>query len=161
MSIKQQILDDLKAAMKARDKERVGVLRMVRAKMQEAEVAARADRGVDYELEDEGATQVLSSYAKQRRDSIESYEKGGRDDLAAKERAELAIVQGYLPEQLGEAEIEAFVREAIAESGATSPKQMGVVMQAAMPRVEGRADGKAVSRIVRRLLQEASPTGTA
>jgi uncharacterized protein YqeY len=125
---------------------------MLKSRLQEKEVAARGSEGADYEMSDEDALQVISTYAKQRRDSIDAYRRGGRDDLADKEQAELGIVEEYLPQQLGADEIRELVREAIAESGASSPKDMGAVMKAVMPRTQGRADGKQVNQIVRELL---------
>jgi uncharacterized protein YqeY len=152
MSLKQVIAEDLKSAMKLRAQDRVEVLRMARARMLEAEVALRASMGRDYELSDEEAIKALAGYAKQRRDSIESYRQAGREDLAAKEEAELAIVQEYLPRQLSEDDVRAIVKQAIAATGATSARQMGQVMKAVMPQVQGAADGKLVSRIVNELL---------
>lgn len=152
MSIKQRITDDLKAAMKSGDKARLGVLRMVKSRMMESEVDLRAKKGRDYELNDEEATGVLASYAKQRRDSIEAYEKAGREDLAAAERLELGIIQEYLPEQMPEEEVRRIVQEAIASTGAMSAKDMGSVMKIVMPRLKGAADGKLVSKIASELL---------
>ena len=156
MSIRERLTSDIKSAMKSRDSIRLGCLRMLKARLQEKEVAARGSQGVGYELNDEDALQVISTYAKQRRDSIQAYREGGRDDLVDKEQAELLIVEEYLPRQLGADELREFVREAIAESGASSPKDMGAVMKAVMPKTQGRADGKQVSQIVRELLS-ASP----
>jgi hypothetical protein len=153
MTIKQRILDDMKAAMKEGKKERLEVLRMVKARMMEAEVGLRAGKGRDYELSDPEVLQVLSSYAKQRRDSIDSFRQAGREDLAAREEAELAVIQEYLPRQLSTEEITRIVREAIATSGATSPKDMGAVMKLVMPQVKGAADGKVVNQIVTDLLK--------
>lgn len=152
MTLKQRIGEDMKAAMKAGQKERLGVLRMLRSKLQEAEVAGRVERGLDYSIDDEDALAVLASYAKQRRESIDSYRQGGREELALREEAELGIIQEYLPEQLSEPEIREIVAGAVAESGAASPKDMGRVMKAVMPRVKGRADGKLVNRLVREAL---------
>jgi uncharacterized protein len=152
MSLKQVIAEDLKSAMKQRAQDRVEVLRMARARMLEAEVALRASMGRDYDLSDEEAIKALAGYAKQRRDSIESYRQAGREDLAAREEAELAIVQEYLPRQLSEDDVRAIVKQAIAATGATSARQMGQVMKAVMPQVQGAADGKLVSRIVNELL---------
>ena len=153
MSITQRIVEDMKTAMKAREKDRLGTLRMLKSKLQMAEVDLRAKKGRDYELEDEQALQALSSYAKQRRDSIESYEKAGRSDLAAKERIELEVVQEYLPAQLGEDDVREIVKQAIAEINASSPDDMGAVMKVVMPKVKGVADGKLVNQLVRDLLQ--------
>lgn len=149
MSLKQRILDDLKASMKARDTVRLGTIRMVKARMQEREVELRAKEGRDYELDDAEILGVLTQAAKQRRDSIESYRQGGREDLASKEEAELAIVEEYLPKQLSGEEVREIVAEAIAECGATSPKDMGKVMKVVMPKVKGRADGKMVNEAVK------------
>jgi uncharacterized protein YqeY len=157
MSIKSKLDEDLKAAMKARDALRLNCLRMLKSKILEKEVELRVKRGVDYLLSDDEVIEVASSYAKQRRDSIESYRKGGREDLAAKEEAELAIIEDYLPQQLSREEIEEIVRRAIEESGAASIKDMGAVMKVVMPQVKGRADGKAVNQIVR---DELSPQAT-
>jgi uncharacterized protein YqeY len=104
------------------------------------------------ELKDADMTEVLRKQAKQRRDSIESFEKGNRADLADKERAELAIIEGYLPKQLSAEELSALVKAALAETGATTKAQTGQVMKAVMAKVAGRADGKEVSRIVSSLL---------
>jgi uncharacterized protein YqeY len=125
---------------------------MLKARVMEREVALRAERGVDYRLSDDEVVQAASAYAKQRRDSIESYRKGSREDLAAKEEAELAIVEEYLPRQLSREEIAGVVRRAIEESGAQSPKDMGAVMKLVMAEVKGTADGKLVNEIVREQL---------
>jgi uncharacterized protein YqeY len=156
MPVTQQIVDQIKTAMKAGDKVRLGVLRMVKSKLQEAEVAGRAKKGRDHELSDEDAVQVIAAYAKQRRDSIDSYRTGGREDLAGKEEAELAILQEYLPKQLSEEDVRGIVQEAIAETNASSKKDMGAVMSVVMPKVKGVADGKMVNEIVRELLSAQS-----
>jgi len=152
MSIKSRIAEDTKTAMKAGEKDRVATLRMLRSRMQEAEVRGRGTEGRDFELDEDAELQVVSSYAKQRRESIESYRNAGREDLASKEAAELAIVQEYLPKQLGADEIREIVKQAIGEVGATAPEDMGAVMKVVMPRLKGVADGKAVNQIVRELL---------
>ena len=149
MSLKQKVETDLKQAMKSRDKERLNVLRMVRSKFQEAEIAARGKQGADYQLSDEEALEVLTRYGKQRRESADSYRDGGREDLAAQEEAELAIVKEYLPEQLSEEAVREIVAAAVAESGADSPRQMGAVMKLVMPKTKGKADGKLVNQIVK------------
>ncbi len=153
MSLKQRIEDDLKAALRAGDKERLGCLRMVKAKAQEKQIELRAKKGREAELSDDDVMDVVSAYAKQRHDSIESYERGGREDLAAKERAELEILAAYLPQPMSEDEVAAIIDEAVRESGASEPKDMGTVMKLVMPKVERRADGKLVSRIVRSRLK--------
>jgi len=155
MSIKRTLEADLKEALKARETLRVACLRMLKSKILEREVALRSDRGRDYELEDDETLAVLTAYGKQRRDSIESFRQAGRDDLADKEEAELAIVNAYLPRQLSGEEIERIVQETIEESGATSPRDMGKVMKLVMPRLKGAADGKRVNEIVRSSLQPA------
>ncbi len=152
MSVKERIVADLTAAMKAREAERLGVLRMLKAKMLEAEVELRAKKGLDYQLADEETLAVLAAYAKQRRDAIDAYRQGQRLDLAAKEEAELAIVQEYLPRQLGVDEIRAIALEVKAATGASSMKDLGVVMKQVAARTKGAADGKLVNEIVRSLL---------
>jgi uncharacterized protein YqeY len=148
MSLKQRIEQDLKTALKAGDKQRLSCLRMVKSKIQEKQVELRGKEGFDAKLSDDDVMNVVSAYAKQRRDSIESYEQGGREDLAANERAELEIISAYLPQQMSEDEVAAIVDEAVSESGASAPKDMGAVMKLVMPKVKGRADGKLVNRIV-------------
>jgi len=152
MSLMDTIAEDLKAALKIQARERLETLRMARAKMLEAEVNLRAEMGREYKLEDSEAVRVLAAYAKQRRDSIDAFRKAGREDLAAKEEAELAIVQEYLPQQLTADQVREIVREAIAATGATSPKDMGAVMKVVMPKVKGVADGKMVNQVVNELL---------
>ena len=152
MSLKQKIQEDMKQAMKSADKRRLDVLRMVKAKMLEAEVSLRGTKGRDYELEDAEVIGVLTSYAKQRRDSIDSFRQGGREEMAAAEEAELAIIQEYMPRQLSSDELRVLVAEAIAASGATSAKDTGAVMKLVMPQVKGKADGKVVSQLVAELL---------
>jgi len=150
--IKQKLMDDLKISMKSGDKVRTGCLRMLRSKVLEREVALRPKKGADYELEDEEALQEIATYAKQRKDSIESYRQGNREDLAVKEEAELKIIEEYLPKQMSADELRPIVDEVIVDSGATSPKDMGQVMKLVMARVRGSADGKVVNRIVREKL---------
>lgn len=152
MSLKQRIVEDIKTAMKSGDRDRLGVLRMLKSRIQEAEVAGRAKQGPQYELSDDEVIQVCTSYAKQRRDSIEAYTQAGRTELAAREQAELRVVQDYLPGQLSEDELRKIVAEAVTKTGASSAREMGAVMKAVMPGVKGRADGKLVNRIVRELL---------
>lgn len=152
MNLKERISVDTKQALKSGDKQRVSVLRMVTSKILEKEVELRTKKGRDYKLDDDETIEVITSYAKQRRQSIDSYRDAGREDLAANEENELHLLQEYLPKQLSEAEIEAFVDEAIAETGATSAKDLGNVMRALMPKVKGAADGKVVNQIVRKKL---------
>jgi uncharacterized protein YqeY len=145
-----QLIDDIQAAvkeaMKSRDKLRLGALRMLTAELKNRKIELQR------ELEEADVLQVITRMVKQRQDSAEQFAKGGREELAAKERSEIEVLQAYLPAGLSEAEIEALVREAIAEVGAASKKDMGKVMKAVMPRIAGRADGKQVNRLVARLL---------
>lgn len=150
--IRERIVADLTAAMKAKDTQRLGVVRMLKSRIMEAEVDQRARKGSDYVLEDQECLAVIAVYAKQRRDSIDAYRKGGKEDLATKEEAELAIIQEYLPAPMSEDEVRRIVAAAIAETGAASAKDMGAVMKIVMPRLKGGADGAVVNRIVRELL---------
>ena len=144
MSLKERITKDMTAAMKAKEAGRLSTLRMVKAAVQNREI----EKGG--ELTDEEMTKALQSLVKQRRDSVEQYEKGGRPELAEKERAEIAVIEEYLPRAASREEIEQAVSEAIAETGATSMKEMGAVMKAAQARLAGRsADGRTVSEIVK------------
>jgi len=144
MSLKERITGDMTAAMKARDAARTSTLRMVKAALTNREI----EKGG--ELSDEEVTKALQSLVKQRRDSVEQYEKAGRDELADKERAEIGVIEEYLPRAASPEEIGRAVEEAIAETGATSMKQMGAVMKAAQARLAGRsADGRAVSEAVK------------
>lgn len=138
-----RLQQDVVVAMKARDKERLGVLRQVQAALKQVEVDERR------ELDDAAVIKVLQGYAKKVRDTLESAEKAGRAELADLARAELALVQTYLPAALDDAALAALVDEAIAECGAEGPRDMGKVMQAVMPRIAGRAEGGRVSAMVR------------
>ncbi|HEY1768805.1 MAG TPA: GatB/YqeY domain-containing protein [Chthoniobacterales bacterium] len=149
MNLSQKIDADLKDAMRAKDAARLGVLRMLKSALK---YAAIEKAGAEGELDDTEATQVIRKQVKQRQDSIESFEKGGRAELAAKEKSEIAILQQYLPATMGAEEISRLVRETIAETGATSRAQMGVVMKALGPKIAGRADGKTLSQEVQRQL---------
>lgn len=152
MSLKDKLTDDLKTAMRARDTERLNCVRMLKSKIQEKEVEARGKHGADHRLDEQALIDVVASYAKQRRDSIAQYEELGREDLADKERAELALLADYLPEQIDEAELRAIIAAAIADAGATEARQLGDVMKRVMPQVKGKADGKQVNAIARELL---------
>jgi len=145
MSILERIDGDLKVAMKSAEKIRVSTLRMVKASLKNREI----EKG---ELSDDDVIGVLSTLAKQRRESIAEFERGGRRDLADREGEELAVILGYLPEQLSEEELAVIILETVRETGASSPKDVGRVMKTLMPRVKGRADGKLVSRRVIELL---------
>ncbi len=149
MNIAQQIDSDLKDAMRAKDTTKLGVLRMLKSALK---YAAIEKSGAEGELDEAEATAVIRKQVKQRQDSIESFEKGGRAELAEKEKAELAILNSYLPAAMSADDIAGLVREAIAEVGATSRAQMGAVMKVLGPKVAGRADGKTLSQEVQRQL---------
>jgi uncharacterized protein YqeY len=144
MSLKERITSDMTAAMKSKEAARLSTLRMVKAAVQNREIE-KGDALTDEEL-----TKVLQSLVKQRRDSVEQYEKAGRTELAEKEQAEIAVIEEYLPQAATREEIERAVAEAVAETGASSLKEMGAVMKAALARLAGRnADGRAVSDAVK------------
>jgi uncharacterized protein YqeY len=148
MSLKERIVKDMTAAMKSKEAARLSTLRMVKAAVQNREI----EKGGP--LTDEETVKLLQSLVKQRRDSVEQYEKAGRAELAEKERAEIAVIEEYLPRAATREEIERAVSEAVAETGATSMKEMGAVMKAAMARLAGRnADGRTVNEVVRSRLQ--------
>ena len=150
MSLKDKLTADMKDAMKAREagKLRLSVIRLVRGAIRQQEIDGQK------ELSDEDVLGVISKEVKQRRDSIEDFKKGGRDDLVAEAEAEIAVLMEYLPQQLSEDEVRSLVKEAITKSGAASPKDMGKVMKELMPKVKGRADGKLVNGIVKELLAQ-------
>ena len=149
MTLQERVDADLKAAMRAKDATKLGVLRMLKSGLK---YAAIAKSGAEAELSDAEAVQVIRKQAKQRQDSIESFEKGGRAELAKKEKEELSILNGYLPQPMSADEVSKIVRETIAEAGATSRAQMGTVMKALQAKVAGRVDGKALSAEVARQL---------
>jgi uncharacterized protein YqeY len=148
MSLLQKIDDDLKTAMKATEAEKVSVLRMAKAALKNKEIDKRDT------LSDDEILAVLSSLSKQRKESIEQFAKGGREDLAEKERRELSVLQSYLPKVLTQEELDNIIAEAIRESSAESLKDIGNVMRLVMPRVRGAADGKVVNQRVRSLLEK-------
>lgn len=146
MALKERITEDMKSAMRSGEKERLATIRLILAAIKQREVDERVV------LDDTQVLAVLDKMVKQRREAISQFESGGRADLAAKEAAELAVIQSYLPAQLSEAELDALIAEAIASTGATSVKDMGKVMGAIKGKVQGRADMGAVSaRIKQRL----------
>ena len=149
MNLSQRIDSDLKEAMRARDTKKLGVLRMLKSALK---YAAIAKSGTQTELSDAEAAQVIRKQVKQRQDSIESFEKGGRTELASKEKEELSILNAYLPQAMTGDELATVVRETIAEVGATSKAQMGAVMKALQAKVAGRADGKTLSAEVQKQL---------
>lgn len=144
MSLKARITDDMKSAMKAGDKDRLKVVRLILAAIKQVEVDQRV------ELDDDaGVLSVLDKMVKQRRDSVEQFEKGGRDDLAAIENAEIEVLEAYLPEQLSDAELDALIGDAISSTGAESIRDMGKVMGAIKAQAAGRADMGAVGAKVK------------
>jgi len=147
MSLQQRVTDELKASMMAREAVRTATLRMLKAALGYAQIEKKTDMLPDAEV-----MAVIQREAKKRRDAIEEFEKGGRAEMAANERAELEVLSGFLPKALTPEELEALVRGVIAEVGATSRKDMGAVMKAAQAKVDGRADGRSVSALVSRLL---------
>jgi hypothetical protein len=148
MSLKEKLTADMKEAMKAREegRQRLGVIRLVRGAIRQQEIDGQR------ELDDEAVLSVISKEVKQRRDAIEEFQKGGRDDLVRQNEAEIAILMEYLPQQMTEDEVRSAVQEAIAATGASTPKDMGKVMKELMLKVKGRADGKLVNQIVRERL---------
>jgi uncharacterized protein YqeY len=149
MTLHERLDSDLKEAMRAKDATRLGVLRMLKSALK---YTAIEKSGAQAELSDAEAAQVIRKQAKQRQDSIESFEKGGRAELAAKEKKELSILNAYLPQAMSGDELSKVVRGTIAEIGATSKAQMGAVMKALQAKVGGRADGKTLSQEVTRQL---------
>jgi uncharacterized protein len=149
MTLQERVDSDLKEAMRAKDTRKLGVLRMLKSALKYATIAKS---GAEAQLSEAEAAQVVRKQAKQREDSIESFEIGGRSELAAKEKEELSILNIYLPQAMSSDELAKVVRETIAETGATSKAQMGHVMKALQAKVAGRADGKTLSQEVSRQL---------
>ena len=147
MSIKETLQDDLKKAMRSGDVMRRSVIRMLRSEIHNREIESRS------ELDDAATIQLLGRQAQQRRDSIEAFEKAERADLVEKERAELAVIMEYLPEQLSGEELTEIVRGAVEQVGAQGLQDMGKVMGAVMPKVRGKAEGREVNRIASELLR--------
>jgi uncharacterized protein YqeY len=141
-----QISQDLTQAMKSGDKLALGGLRMIKSDLKYKQIE------LGRELTDEDCIAVFSSSAKKRQDSIESFSKAGRDDLAANEKAEFEIIKKYLPQQLSESELEKVIGEVIADIGASTPNDLGAVMKSLMPKVKGKADGRLINEIVRKKL---------
>jgi uncharacterized protein YqeY len=146
LTLKERITEDMKASMRSGDKERLGGIRLVLAAIKQREVDERI------QLDDTQVLAVLDKMIKQRRESITQFETGGRADLVAKESAELAVLQSYLPAQLSDTEIETLIRTAIASTGAASMKDMGKVMAIVKPQVQGRTDMGALSARIKGLL---------
>ncbi len=148
MGLLQKLQNEMKIAMKNKDKERLSTIRMLISEIKKVQIDTKK------ELTDEEIIKILQKYAKQRKDAIEQYKKAGREDLVEKEMKELEIVQEFLPKQLSEEEIEKIVDETIKELNATSMKDMGKVMKAVMSKVSGRAEGAIVSQIVKNKLNK-------
>jgi len=146
MSLKEQIVQDTKDAMKARDKQRLGTLRLLSAAIKQKEVDDRV------ELSDDDITAIITKMIKQRKDSAEQYQQAGRTELADQERYEITVLQGYLPEPLSEAELDAVIQATVHETGASSMADMGKVMNALRPKIAGRADMSVASAKIRALL---------
>ncbi|HEU4678382.1 MAG TPA: GatB/YqeY domain-containing protein [Terrimicrobiaceae bacterium] len=149
MTLQSQVDNDIKDAMRARDMARLNALRMLKAAMKNAAIEKG---GAESVLEDAEAAAVIRKQIKQRQDAIEGFEKGGRLELAANERAEIEVLSAYLPKALSPEEVARLVKEAIAEAGATSKQQMGAVMKIVSAKAAGRADGKTLSAAVQKLL---------
>jgi uncharacterized protein YqeY len=146
--LKARLRSDLNQAMKSRDELRTATLRMTLAAITTEEVAGAAAR----ELSDDEVQRVITRETRKRREAADAFDQGGRAELAARERAEGAVLEGYLPKQLDDAELADLVRAAVIEAGASEPRELGAVMKLAQPRVAGRADGRRVSDEVRRQL---------
>lgn len=146
MSLKEQLAADMKDAMKAHDKDRLAVIRMVRGAVRQQEIDGKT------ELDDNGVIAVISKEVKMRRDSIDEFKKGNRQDLVDKTQAEIDVLMPYLPAQLSEDEVRELVKAAVEQTGAATAKDMGKVMGVLMTKVKGRADGKMVNTIVKSFL---------
>ncbi len=147
MSLSERLNDDMKAAMRSQDKFRLSVIRMIRSSIKNVEIDQRKT------LTDNEVLEIVGRELKQRKDSLQEFEKAGRDDLVVSLQAEIGIITEYMPEQLTEEEVTSIVQQTIEEVGASTKAEMGKVMGALMPKVKGRADGKLVNQIVQRLLQ--------
>ena len=148
-SLRERLRDDLKDAMRARDATRRGTIRLVEAAIKNAEIEKRGG-----ELSEQDIQAILQRQVKQRQDSIEQYEQAGRSDLADVERAEIAVIEAYLPQQMSRSEIEAAARDVIQQTGASGPSDRGKVMGQLMPQLRGQADGATVNAVVSELLAE-------
>ncbi len=146
MTLQEQLVQDMKTAMKAKEPSRLSTIRFARAAIKNREIE------LGKPLDDDDVLRVLTSLVKQHKDSIEQYRQGGREDLVEKEQAGLLVLESYLPQQLSEEEIRKIVIDAIAAVQATSIKEMGKVMQYIMPKTQGRADGKLVNQLVKESL---------
>lgn len=146
MRLLDRLTEDMKSAMKAGDKERLSTIRLLRGQIKDAEIDKQE------ELAEEEEIGILTNAAKKRRESVEAYKNGGRDDLAEKETRELEVIKEYMPEQLDASEVEKIVNQVISEVGAETIKDLGKVMSVVMAKVKGRADGKVINEIVRKKL---------
>jgi uncharacterized protein YqeY len=146
MNLAERLNDDMKQAMRSQEKFKLSTIRMVRATIKNQEIDLKRP------LDDNEVLDILSREIKQRKDSLQEFEKAGRDDLAGTVSAEIDIISQYLPEQLTEEEVQAIVKQTIQETGASSKAEMGKVMSALMPKVKGRADGKLVNQLVQQFL---------
>lgn len=155
MSLKAKMMDDLKAAMKSGDKIKLSTIRMVQSAVKNKEIDERVkasdpnDKRTQEQKEDESIIQVLKTLVKQRKDSIEQFKAGGRQDLADQEALELTVIEAYLPQMMSKEQVEALVAQAITETKASSAKDMGLVMKAVMAKAQGMADGKLISEVVK------------
>ncbi len=145
-TIKEKVSETMKSAMKSGDKDTLAFARNLHAAVRKKEIDDRVD------LDDAGVQKIIQTLVKQRNDSIEQFKAGGREDLVAKEQAELKFLMGFMPQQMSEAEVRELVNQVVAETGASSAKDMGAVMKALLPKVQGRADGKLVSQLVKERL---------
>ena len=148
MSLQEQLTNEMKEAMRSRAQVKLSTIRMVRASIKNREI----QKGKDHLLNDQEVMEVISSAIKQRKDSIEQFEKGGRQDLADREKEEASILQSFLPEPLSKEELIKIIKNVIQETGASGPKEMGKVMKALIPKILGRAEGSIASQIVKDLL---------
>ncbi len=151
MALLEKIREDLKEAMKKGDKDRLSALRMVLSNIKNKQIEKKDA------LNDQEIVRIVQGLVRQSKDAVEQFKQGNRSDLVAKEETFIAICQAHLPEQLSEEALESMIRETIEEVGALSPKDMGKVMKAVMPKIAGRADGKLVNQKVRAILSENSP----
>ncbi|XEC96813.1 GatB/YqeY domain-containing protein [Paenibacillus tarimensis] len=147
MNLSERLNDDMKQAMKSQDKFKLSTIRMIRSTIKNQEIELKRT------LSDDEVLDILSREIKQRKDSLQEFEKAGREDLATSVAAEIDIISVYLPQQLTEEEIKVIVQQTIQETGASSKAEMGKVMSALMPKVKGRADGKLVNQLVQQFLQ--------
>ncbi|MDN4594796.1 GatB/YqeY domain-containing protein [Polycladomyces subterraneus] len=146
MSLLERLNQDMKTAMKNKEKTKLSVIRMLRSEIKNEEIQRQ------HTLNDEEVIEVLMRELKKRKDALQQFEEAGRDDLVQQLREEIAVIEPYLPEQLSEEELRELVREVVQETGASSKADIGKVMKAIMPRVKGRADGKLVNRLVQEVL---------